>query len=93
MTHDELIKKWSCLFTDEEGYKTLTYLEIPERWYDLVDKLCEQIMQYLLHSPNASPFHFLQIKEKFGGLRVYMIGSDPFIDGMARMAEAYSFKV
>ena len=34
----------------------------------------------------------IQIKEKFGGLRLYYEGSDPYIDGLIAMAEATSFK-
>jgi len=34
----------------------------------------------------------VQIKEKFGGLRIYYNGSDPYIDGLIAMAESFSFR-
>jgi len=34
----------------------------------------------------------IQIKEKFGGLRIYYYCSDPYIDGLIDMAEAFSFR-
>ena len=35
---------------------------------------------------------FDQIKEKFGGLRVYFTGGDDYIEGLVSMAEAWSYK-
>ena len=93
MTHDEMITKWRSLFTDEYGEYTLTYLEIPESWYPLVDMLCTQIQNHLVKTPEAGFFHVIQIKEKFGGLRFYANTQDPHIEGMIRMAEAYSYHI
>jgi hypothetical protein len=90
MTHDELIAKWESLFTDENGEPTLTYLEVSESWYPLVDTLCAQIQNHLIRTPDVGVFYVVQIKEKFGGLRFYTNSHDPTIDGMIRMAEAYS---
>ena len=39
------------------------------------------------------PVKFDQIKEKFGGLRIYFSGGDDYIDGVIGMAEEYSYKV
>jgi hypothetical protein len=36
---------------------------------------------------------FDQIKEKYGGLRVYFSGGDDYIEGVVSMAEEYSYKV
>ncbi len=93
MTHDELLSKWESLFTDERGLATLTYLEIPEAWYPLVDTLCNQIQSHIMQTPEAGFFHVVQIKEKFGGLRFYVNTHDPYIDGMIRMAEAYIYHI
>ena len=93
MTHDEMITKWRSLFTDEYGEYTLTYLEIPESWYPLVDMLCTQIQNHLVKTPEAGFFYVVQIKEKFGGLRFYANTQDPHIEGMIRMAEAYSYLI
>tara|TARA_B100000073_G_C23646247_1_gene538687 strand:+ start:824 stop:1108 length:285 start_codon:yes stop_codon:yes gene_type:complete len=93
MTHDELVEKWNSLFTDEYGEPTLTYLEVPESWYPLVDTLCSQIQNHLVKTPEAGFFYVVQIKEKFGGLRFYTNSHDSTINGMIRMAEAYSYHI
>lgn len=93
MTHDELIANWNSLFTDEYGDPTLTYLEVPESWYPLVDTLCAQIQSHLMRAPDVGSFYVVQIKEKFGGLRFYTNTIDPYIDGLIRMAEAYSYHI
>lgn len=36
--------------------------------------------------------HFVQIKEKFGGLRMYSEGGDDFIDGVVTLAESLSYQ-
>ena len=39
------------------------------------------------------PVKFDQVKEKYGGLRVYYSGGDDYVDGVISMAEEYSYKV
>ncbi len=39
------------------------------------------------------PVKFDQIKEKYGGLRVYYSGGDDYVRGVVSMAEEYSYKV
>lgn len=39
------------------------------------------------------PVKFDQIKEKFGGLRIYYSGGDDYVEGIVGMAEEYSYKV
>ena len=39
------------------------------------------------------PVKFDQIKEKFGGLRVYFSGGDEYIEGLVSMTEAISYKL
>ena len=91
MIHDELIEKWSSIFTNEKGDQVVCYLEIPENWYNLVDTLCHQIVGYLKQNPDACPFYVVQVKEKFGGLRFYVEGGDEYIQGLIAMSEAYSY--
>ena len=43
--------------------------------------------------PEYFPVKFDQVKEKYGGLRLYFSGGDEYIRGMVRMAEAFSYKV
>ena len=39
------------------------------------------------------PVKFDQIKEKFGGLRIYYSGGDDYVDGVIDMAEEMSYKI
>jgi hypothetical protein len=39
------------------------------------------------------PVKFDQVKEKYGGLRIYFTGGDDYVDGIVSMAEEYSYKV
>ncbi len=43
--------------------------------------------------PNDESVKFDQIKEKFGGLRIYHSGGDDYIDGLIGMAESFSYKI
>jgi len=36
---------------------------------------------------------FDQVKEKYGGLRVYFSGGDEYVEGLISMAESFSYKV
>jgi hypothetical protein len=48
-------------------------------WLDLLEKLCADI-DALLPPDRKAEFHWLQIKEKFGGLRAYWSGGPLFVD-------------
>jgi hypothetical protein len=39
------------------------------------------------------PVKFDQIKEKFGGLRIYFSGGDDYVEGIVSMAEEMSYKI
>ncbi len=39
------------------------------------------------------PVTFDQVKEKFGGLRIYFSGGDDYVFGAVSMAEEYSYKI
>jgi hypothetical protein len=46
-------------------------------WFDLIYKLCQDIDTVLKTNPNMqeiNDFHFMEVKEKFGELRVYASG-------------------
>jgi hypothetical protein len=48
-------------------------LAIGDGWYELFYELCEQIEKTL--NGAGKEFAFLQVKQKFGGLRIYVLGS------------------
>lgn len=77
----------------------LCYPEYELGWDVIVQKAIDCIDEYLLSSDRkllkkfeseGSNFSFLQIKEKFGGLRIYVSYSDDYINGVIRMAEKMS---
>ncbi len=39
------------------------------------------------------PVKFDQVKEKYGGLRLYFSGGDEYVEGLVSMAEAMSYKI
>lgn len=43
--------------------------------------------------PEYFSVKFDQIKEKYGGLRLYYSGGDDYVDGVLSMAEAMSYKI
>ena len=43
--------------------------------------------------PEYFPVKFDQVKEKYGGLRLYFSGGDEYVEGLINMAEAFSYTV
>ena len=83
-------------------------IETGEGWYEILSSLCWMIKQYEdsiiwqtewnqktnpEYKSDYFPVKFDQIKEKYGGLRVYFSGGDQYIEGLVSMAEAVSYKV
>ena len=77
-------------------------------WYDLISSACYMIKQHEEnieyqtkwkqkeepeYTNNYHPVKFDQVKEKFGGLRMYFSGGDDYIEGLVSMAEAMSYKI
>ena len=61
-------------------------------WYELIDKLCEDIVLYCdennIKQPKAA-----QVKEKFGGLRFYIYGGDNEVYNIISKAEKKSYSI
>jgi hypothetical protein len=83
-------------------------IETGEGWYEILSSLCWMIKQYEdsviwqtewnqktnpEYKSDYFPVKFDQIKEKYGGLRVYFSGGNQYIEGLVSMAEAMSYKV
>jgi len=64
-------------------------IEVADGWYNIIDNLCGQIMK--TNPPDG--FRAAQVKEKFGGLRFYVIGATEEIDNLIDVAEDKSFKI
>lgn len=81
-------------------------IECDDGWYDILSSICFMVEQHERNiegnnkyrvsqnqNPiNYEPFQFTQIKEKFGGLRVYSNGGDDYTRGLIGMAECWSYK-
>ena len=83
-------------------------IETGEGWYEIVSSLCWMIKQHEdsiiwqtkwtqqtdpEYKSNYFPVKFDQIKEKYGGLRVYFSGGDQYVEGLVSMAEAMSYHI
>jgi hypothetical protein len=88
---DKLISKYPHQF------KGLDYIECDDGWYDLLDKLCYLVQNELSRRISLKEpleyFCWIQIKEKFGGLRAYAGGSNDYIHGLIAMAESMSYSI
>lgn len=60
--------------------------ECGDGWYTIIDETCRLLSQ---HEPLAGA-RFVQVKEKYGTLRVYLSHQDDYADGVIDMAEALS---
>jgi len=58
--------------------------ECLDGWYEIIRGFCE--------IAKDSGVEITQIKEKFGGLRLYYHGGDDCVDGACRMAEEMSYR-
>jgi len=77
-------------------------------WYNIISSACYRITQHEKnkkyhterkqktnpsYTSDHYPVTFDQIKEKWGGLRIYYIGGDDYIRGVVDMAEEMSYKI
>ncbi len=95
---DKLVRKYLPLFQDVDKPPTESLMcfgcECGDGWYALLDRLCACITAHVKnHWEHDHPYRFMQIKEKYGGLRVYDRGHDDTIYGMICMAEEMSYSM
>lgn len=68
-------------------------------WYTLIDTMCGNIQNRMENANRNKPEeeHIIceatQVKEKWGGLRFYVQGSDSYIDGIIDLAESMSYRI
>lgn len=69
-------------------------IECGDGWYEILDGLCNLILQHeqQMDLDQYYPVKFDQVKEKYGGLRVYFSGGDDYIEGLVDMTESISYK-
>ncbi len=88
----KLIEEFPTFFKDMYGDPMKTCMafgcEIGEGWFDLVYDACKKIKEL-----DNGTFKFLQVKEKFGGLRLYCSGGTREIYTIISQAEDESYKI
>jgi len=76
-------------------------IECDDGWFDLIEAVCSTIQNFIKHNTSVT-FEFDQIKEKFGGLRIYYSSSNnsdstrynkDYIHGVIQLAENISFRI
>lgn len=95
----QLVEKYPKIFRDRNGDMKKTLMcwgfEHGDGWYNIIDKLCENIQSHIDWHNRAGEkvpqLVAVQVKEKFGALRFYTGGpSTDYIRGMIAMAESMS---
>lgn len=95
----ELVNKYPNLFADRSLPPTKSLMcfgcDHGDGWFFIIESMCHQISQHISNGgwEYEDPYKFVQIKEKFGGLRVYDHGSNEYIRGVIDMAESMSYRV
>ena len=95
---DTLYEKYPDLFANKDKTPMESCMafgiECNIGWYDIISSVCYRIKQY--EKNKKSDYYtvtFDQIKEKWGGLRIYHSGGDDYVDGIIIMAEEMSYKI
>ena len=93
---DTLYEKYPDLFSNiDNKHSCMAFgIECNIGWYDIISSVCYRIKQY--EKNKKSDYYtvtFDQIKEKWGGLRIYHSGGDDYVDGVITMAEEMSYKI
>ena len=95
---NNLFDKYPSLFSNKD--KTIMQscmswgLECGPGWYSIIESVCGLIQQHEENKKDDStyfPVKFDQVKEKYGGLRIYFSGGDEYVEGIINMAEAVSY--
>lgn len=100
---NELFEKYPTIFRQKDLSNQETAmcygLACGDGWYTLIDEMCGNIKNRMENFNRNKPKeqHLVceatQVKEKFGGLRFYVQGSDDFIDGIIDLAESMSYRI
>jgi hypothetical protein len=94
----KLYDRYPDLFSNKEKSYTESCMawgiDCGDGWYHILDSLCGLIIRHeqQINPDQYYPVRFDQVKEKYGGLRVYFSGGDEYISGLIDMAEATSYK-
>lgn len=93
---EKLVSKYPELFRDKNSPPTESLMcfgcECGDGWFEIINRACERISSHIKNRKEDTDFRWMQIKEKFGGLRLYEFGhSSEYIQGVIAMAESMSY--
>ncbi|MEO7200215.1 MAG: hypothetical protein ABIY56_08375 [Dokdonella sp.] len=86
-----LLKRYPLLFRSLSWPQSSMQrgIECGDGWYELIDTVCSNLMSEV-DPAQANPVVIVQIKRKFGGLRIYLRGGSERQHGMVQLANALS---
>jgi hypothetical protein len=103
-----LCERYPQIFRDRDGDPRATLMcfgfDCGDGWYDIIDTLCNNIsahVKYKRQNHKDMPdnqfeeehgVQAVQVKEKWGGLRFYVNGTDDYVRGLIDMAESMSYR-
>ena len=70
LAYNKYFKNWDN--SEQRGPFSLFGIECDDGWFDLLNRLCEQVEACINQAEDPDIYYVVQIKEKFGGLRFYM---------------------
>ena len=89
----KLVEKFPALFVGSTYPLTVSLMafgcECGDGWYGIIEDACEAIAKHC-EEQKIEDFAFMQIKEKFGSLRMYSNIEDEFISEVIGKAESKS---
>lgn len=93
----KLVETFPHLYKDMHGDPRATCMafgaDVDGGWRDIIWELSEKLENIILSKPeqDRSAYHMTQLKEKFGGLRIYLSWDDDETDAILLEAENKSF--
>lgn len=91
---EKLVKDFPALFKGKDKPVTESLMafgcECDDGWYPVIRNVCHAIYEHI--QDTNQEFEFTQVKEKYGGLRIYYFGGDDFTEGVIRMAEYTAYR-
>ncbi len=74
-------------------FGNIVYVECGQGWFDILLRLANRIETYQQAGRISEPVEAVQVKEKFGGLRVYISPYNGLVDSLVTEAHEASWSV
>jgi len=90
-----MVKEYSFINPDKTFRNNLMAFgyECGEGWYKLIECCFDRIEEYIKEHEQEVGLEILQVKEKFGGLRIYYYGGDDYIENLIRETCKKSYEI